>query len=98
MARSDSDPFAGVASIGGRRKGLTGGTGMRRWNGWGNADTEVRLPEQGAAFLAERLGAGQPLPDADLSEVLARVPASRLPEHPLLSQDAEIRVRHARGQ
>lgn len=71
---------------------------MRRWNGWGSEDTEVQLPEQGAAFLAERLGPGQPLPDASLTEVLAQVPPSRLPEHPLITRDAEIRVRHARGQ
>lgn len=71
---------------------------MRRWNGWGDERTEVHLPDAGAAFLAARLGPGQPLADASLAEVLAQVPPSRLPEHPLISRDAEVRVRHARGQ
>lgn len=71
---------------------------MRRWNGWGDERTEVHLPDAGAAFLAARLGPGQPLADASLAEVLAQVPPSRLPEHPLITRDAETRVRHARGQ
>ncbi|BAN47827.1 hypothetical protein PCA10_20950 [Metapseudomonas resinovorans NBRC 106553] len=71
---------------------------MRRWNGWGDEATVVELPANGAAFLAGRIGAGQPLPDASLEQVLARVPASRLAAHPLISLDAETRVRHARGQ
>lgn len=71
---------------------------MRRWNGWGDEGTEVHLPEQGAAFLAERLGPSRPLADASLAEVLAQVPPSRLPEHPLITRQAEARVRHARGQ
>jgi len=71
---------------------------MRRWNGWGEESTTVELPEQGAAFLAARIGVGTPLPDASLDSVLARVPPSRLPPHPLLVTAAEDRVRHARGQ
>ncbi|MDE3739631.1 FAD-binding oxidoreductase [Pseudomonas resinovorans] len=71
---------------------------MRRWNGWGDEATVVELPANGAAFLAERIGDGQPLPDASLEQVLACVPASRLDAHPLISLDAETRVRHARGQ
>src|SRR5690606_3349834 len=71
---------------------------MRRWNGWGSEDTEVQLPEQGAAFLAERLGPGQPLPVASLTVVLAQVPPWRWPPPPQIHRDAEIRVRHARGQ
>ncbi|MDH4569528.1 FAD-binding oxidoreductase [Pseudomonas sp. BN414] len=71
---------------------------MRRWNGWGDEATVVELPANGAAFLAERISMGQPLADATLEQVLARVPASRLAAHPLISLDAETRVRHARGQ
>ncbi|PKM34476.1 MAG: hypothetical protein CVV08_00780 [Gammaproteobacteria bacterium HGW-Gammaproteobacteria-12] len=71
---------------------------MRRWNGWGDEATEVELPAHGEAFLAELVGPGQRLADASLQEVLARVPASRLAPHPLICQDAEVRVRHARGQ
>ncbi len=72
---------------------------MRRWNGWGDEATVVELPAHGGAFLATRVGAGQVLPDASLEQVLAQVPASRLSNsHPLISQDAEVRLRHARGQ
>ncbi|MDP3364861.1 MAG: FAD-binding protein, partial [Pseudomonas sp.] len=71
---------------------------MRRWNGWGDEATEVELPAHGEAFLAELIGPGQRLADASLQDVLARVPASRLAPHPLICQDAEVRVRHARGQ
>ncbi|MBT8765158.1 FAD-binding oxidoreductase [Metapseudomonas boanensis] len=71
---------------------------MRRWNGWGDEATVVELPSNGQAFLAARIGAGQPLADASLAQVLAQVPASRLAAHPLVSLDAEVRVRHARGQ
>lgn len=71
---------------------------MRRWNGWGDEATEVELPAHGEAFLAELIGPGQRLADASLQQVLAGVPPSRLPPHPLVCQDAEVRVRHARGQ
>ncbi|WPC03692.1 FAD-binding oxidoreductase [Pseudomonas benzenivorans] len=71
---------------------------MRRWNGWGEETTEVQLPAHGEAFLAERVGPGQVLVDASLEQVLAKVPHSRLVAHPLVSLDAETRLRHARGQ
>lgn len=72
---------------------------MRRWNGWGEESTVVELPKHGAGFLAEKIGVGQVLPDATLEQVLAQVPASRLSDaHALISVDAEVRVRHARGQ
>lgn len=72
---------------------------MRRWNGWGDEATQVELPANGSAFLEARVGAGQALADASLAQVLAQVPASRLlARHPLITLDAEVRVRHARGQ
>jgi alkyldihydroxyacetonephosphate synthase len=71
---------------------------MRRWNGWGDDAVAMALPATAAAFLTELIGPGQRLPDASLAQVLATVPASRLPQHPLVSQAAEDRVRHARGQ
>ncbi len=74
------------------------GDAMRRWNGWGDEATEVELPAHGEAFLAELIGPGQRLADASLQDVLARVPASRLAPNPLICVDAEVRVRHARGQ
>lgn len=70
----------------------------RRWNGWGHEGDAYPLRAGGLAYLRERIGAGRVLPDASLAEVMARVPPSRLAAHPLVSQDLETRVRHARGQ
>lgn len=71
---------------------------MRRWNGWGDEANKMDLPETGDAFLQEHVGDATPLADADLASVLAQVPESRMPSHPLIETDAEIRLRHARGQ
>jgi alkyldihydroxyacetonephosphate synthase len=71
---------------------------MRRWNGWGDDTITYPLAEGPRRFLEELVGPGAPPRDAKLEEVIERVPASRLPEHPLVCQDAEERVRHARGQ
>ncbi|MEO8983998.1 MAG: FAD-binding oxidoreductase [Rhodanobacter sp.] len=71
---------------------------MRRWNGWGDDTVAMELPAGAAAFLASLIGPGTRLPDADLAQVLAAVPPSRLPSHPLIITSAEDRVRHARGQ
>ncbi|GGX40280.1 FAD-binding oxidoreductase [Saccharospirillum salsuginis] len=71
---------------------------MRRWNGWGDEHFSLELPANGAAFLNERIGSARPLRDAELEEVTARVPESRLPPHDRVLTDAETRVRHARGQ
>ncbi len=75
------------------------GVGRRRWNGWGSEGTDYPLRPRALAYLEEVLGgAGRILPDADLASVIAKVPPSRLPSHPLVSTDAETRIRHARGQ
>lgn len=71
---------------------------MRRWNGWGDEAVEHVLHEGALAFLAGRLGAGTPFPDATFEAVCAEVPASRLPPHRLVVTDAATRVRHAHGQ
>lgn len=71
---------------------------MRRWNGWGSEKTHYPLPKHGAKYLHQLIGSGTKLTDATLEAVLAKVPESRLPDHPLVSKDKEIRVRHARGQ
>ncbi len=49
-------------------------------------------------FLIDKLGKATPLPDAPLEDVLARVPESRLPDHPLVNKSEKERVLHARGQ
>lgn len=71
---------------------------MRRWNGWGDETIDYPLPENAAAFLAERVGPGTPPKDAHLAELVLAVPPSRLVDHPLINQDPLRRLQHARGQ
>lgn len=71
---------------------------MRRWNGWGDTSNEYPLKDSGKTFLHERIGEGNPLPDAQMESVIAQVPPSRLSSHPLIDTSAETRLRHARGQ
>ena len=71
---------------------------MRRWNGWGDDGTDFPVPAGAAKKLAEWIGPGTPPADATLAVVVAQVPPSRLPEHPLVDRTAPGRARHARGQ
>jgi alkyldihydroxyacetonephosphate synthase len=71
---------------------------MKRWNGWGDDTVLYPLPEGPRRFLKELVGPGTPPRDAGLAQVVASVPASRLPDHALVSKDSEVRLRHARGQ
>ncbi len=71
---------------------------MRRWNGWGDDTITYPLHQGPQRFLEKLVGPGIPPGDATLEQVLAQVPPSRLPDHPLISYDPEERVRHARGQ
>ncbi|MCM0612146.1 FAD-binding oxidoreductase [Marinobacter sediminum] len=75
---------------------------MRRWNGWGDENFNLALPDEGQSFLAERIGESQALPDVSLASVCAEVPATRLPADTevdaLIDCSPEARVRHARGQ
>src|SRR4051794_22700711 len=72
--------------------------GVRRWNGWGDGSVQTHLPDTGARHIEQVCGPGVPTRDAALSGLLAWVPAPAVPAHPLLSTDAEHRVRAARGQ
>lgn len=71
---------------------------MRRWNGWGQTSTEYPLHPSAYSFLITQLGTGSTLEDASLQSVLAGVPTSRLPEHPGLVTDPQVRLMHALGQ
>lgn len=71
---------------------------MRRWNGWGDDSQEFETPAAGWAFIEGKLGAATEPKQATLDEVIASVPASQLPEHRLITDDAETRIRHAAGQ
>jgi len=71
---------------------------MRRWNGWGDDATDYPLSAAALRFLEQTPGPATPLADAELDNVLASIPASRLPAHPDINTDPACRLRHARGQ
>ena len=71
---------------------------VRRWNGWGDAAVEVGLPPGGMAFLEREIGRSAPPRDATLEAAVASVRAGRTLRHPLVDDDPEVRLRHARGQ
>ena len=73
---------------------------MRLWNGWGNEDSDLtmELSDGLRALLEALVGPGTALSQATLNEVIAKVPKTRLDNHPLINIDPETRVRHARGQ
>ena len=71
---------------------------MKRWNGWGNVDTDYPVPPSALEYLTKRLGPVGPIPDAAKETLLAAVGESRLPAHPLVDVSAETRLIHARGQ
>ncbi len=71
---------------------------MKRWNGWG--DDAITYPVRLAAvsFLRQHAGEGTQPKDISLTEILDRIPKSRLPDHPAILKDAVVRLAHARGQ
>jgi alkyldihydroxyacetonephosphate synthase len=71
---------------------------VRRWNGWGDVAVEIPLAPAAAHLLERLVGLGQPGGDATLTDALATIPESRLPAHPLVETDPELRLRRARGQ
>ncbi len=71
---------------------------MKRWNGWGDESTSYPLHDTPRKFLESLVGAGTSPRDVVLAEVATMVPPSRLPTHPLISDNPVDRVRHARGQ
>ena len=71
---------------------------MRRWNGWGDENVRVEIPQGALEYLRELIGPGDPPPEASFESVTNAVPASRLPQHPLVDVSPATRVLHARGQ
>ena len=71
---------------------------MRRWNGWGDESRHYHVSPSIESLLVQMIGPATPPRDVTLAEVVASVPPSRLPDHPLVSTEAAERVRHARGQ
>jgi alkyldihydroxyacetonephosphate synthase len=71
---------------------------MRRWNGWGDESIVYPLPQSALRYLNETLDSGLPREDALFEDVVANLPASKLPAHPLVHVEPDIRLKHARGQ
>jgi alkyldihydroxyacetonephosphate synthase len=74
------------------------GESMKRWNGWGNVNTDYPVSPSALDYLTKRLGSLEPISDATKETVLSVVTESRLPAHPLVDTSAEERLTHARGQ
>lgn len=71
---------------------------MKRIQGWGNAETDYPVPDAARAYLAEVVGQPLQLPKTEPASLIGKVPVSSLPAHPMVSTEAEERLRHARGQ
>ena len=71
---------------------------MRRWNGWGDDAITMELNDKACAMITARLGPGRPGRDVTREEILSRIPASRLPAHPLIQTDANTRFSMALGE
>ncbi|MFS1518869.1 FAD-binding oxidoreductase [Bacillus sp. SCS-151] len=71
---------------------------MRRWNGWGDDTVNMDLPAGAKSFLENELGTSQGPEDISLENAIANVPASKLPDHRLVSKDPLERLRHSVGQ
>jgi alkyldihydroxyacetonephosphate synthase len=72
---------------------------MRRWNGWGDEEIAYPLPAAAFAFLERMVGPPRVGPPTPWAVALAHLPASPWrADHPLVSTDPAVRLRHARGQ
>lgn len=71
---------------------------MKRWNGWGNVNTNYPLPDTGLDYIKGKLGTLPLQVDSTMEDILAAMPKSRLSAHPLVDTAPETRLRHARGQ
>ena len=71
---------------------------MRRWNGWGEEEIDYPLPNAARQYIVGHIGEGTARPDAEMKDVAASVPKSRLWNHASITTDVDSRIRHARGQ
>jgi alkyldihydroxyacetonephosphate synthase len=68
---------------------------MRRWNGWGDEAVTYDISSHAGEYLKERLGPGVTPRDVRIEDV--SLPASRLPDHPLVNKNPQTRLRYSRG-
>mgnify|MGYP000358881208 FL=1 len=73
---------------------------MKRWNGWGDEKNNLgfELSTTSQNYIENILGKSTALPEITLDEAIAKVPTSKAPYHKLINTDAEVRLRHCRGQ
>jgi alkyldihydroxyacetonephosphate synthase len=74
---------------------------LRRWNGWSEEGSTAELNADARRLLEREVGPPDPQlpPDASLEDVIAGLPPPRLPANrPVLNDDPDDRIRHARGQ
>lgn len=71
---------------------------MRRWRSWGDEGVTYPAPPAARTMLERAIGPGQAFAQPDLSEVLNKAPASRLPDSPYWDTSPHTRLLHARGQ
>lgn len=73
---------------------------MKRWNGWGDEKNNFgfELTKTSQNYIEKRLGKSSALLEITLDEAIAKVPESRSPQHKLINTNAEVRLRHCRGQ
>lgn len=71
---------------------------MKRIQGWGNIETDYPVPEPAREYLIKVVGIAPELQPVSISELIQKLPTTRLPLHPLITTDPEERLRHARGQ
>lgn len=71
---------------------------MKRIQGWGNTQTDYPVPDPARAYLEHAVGKPFALENISIRDLLKKIPPSRLTAHPLITIDAEERLRHARGQ
>ncbi|CAN5795074.1 FAD-binding oxidoreductase [soil metagenome] len=69
---------------------------MRRWNGWGDEAVNFNLSTHAEEYVRERLGEGIPPKDVELQGISTS--PTRLPAHPLVSAEADARIRQSRGE
>ncbi len=71
---------------------------MKRLQGWGNIETDYPVPDPAKAYLANVVGKPLELENVSVESLLKKVPPGEIPSHPLITTDAETRLRRARGQ
>lgn len=71
---------------------------MRRWNGWGDENTQYPLPELAEEYLTGLFDDKKPPQDATFEEAIKNVPTSPFTKFSFIETDPDQRLRHACGQ